>query len=83
MATLHIRLKDMIEGKAKKRETVFTHVLGSDKKAVQLYTNLAPDKDNIIHLGCHQDYGDIFKAWMNGKENEFSIYFGVAGDEFL
>ena len=38
--------------------------------------------DNVMWLGYNSVYGDVFKAWDNGSEDDFCIYFGIKGDEF-
>lgn len=63
-------------------ETKFTHCIGSDKDIIE-NDNERPSKwDNILHIGTDKYYGDVFKCWDNGNENNFTIYFGVKGDEF-
>jgi len=38
--------------------------------------------DNVIHIGSDKFYGDVFKAWNDGEENDFVLFFGEKGDEF-
>ena len=38
--------------------------------------------DNVMHLYEDKEYGDVFLAWDDGKEDDRNIYFGKKGDEF-
>ena len=41
-----------------------------------------PDEfKNVLHIGKDNNYGDVFKAW-NDDKNDFFIFFGTAGYEF-
>ena len=65
-----------------KKQTTFTHYINEDKE-IQKTTLCKPsDWNNILHIGTDKYYGDVFKAWDNGKENDFTIFFGEKGDEF-
>lgn len=66
--------------KSEKKETVFTHYVNGRLEIVEggIETN---NFLNILHIGCDEAYGDVFKAWCK-NETKFTIAFGTAGDEF-
>lgn len=62
-----------------KKPTVFTHVLEGNKKVSE--SEVGPNNySNILHIGFDYQYGDVFKCW-NDNPNDFTITFGVKGDE--
>lgn len=70
-----------LDGKEKKKETVFTHYIDSCKELSECYSS-PKDWANVLHIGYDVDYGDVFKCWDYADTNHFGIYFGVKGDEF-
>ena len=64
-----------------KNETVFTRVVDSSFN-IRKAGNEARDFENVVFIGHDRNYGDVFKAYNNGKENDFCLFFGDAGDEF-
>lgn len=38
--------------------------------------------DYTLYLGKDKFYGDVFKCWNEGEEDNFTLYFGEKGDEF-
>ena len=38
--------------------------------------------DYVEFVGHDVYYGDVFKAWDDGEENNFTLIFGEKGDEF-
>ena len=76
--TKYLSLK---ESTKKKKETTFTHAV--DCRLEIFETAATPDKfENALHLGKDRFYGDVFKCWNKGYENDFTIFFGEKGDEF-
>ena len=65
---------------SKGKETVFTKCVMSDD--VTKATAQPSEFDNVLFLGNDYSYGDVFKAWNNGEENDYCLYFGTKGDEF-
>ena len=65
-----------------KKQTKFTHYVDSDKEIQSNETDDPSKWDNCLHIGTDEYYGDVFKVWDDGKENNFTIYFGEKGDEF-
>ena len=65
-----------------KKQTIFTYYLNEDRIIEENHSNNPSNWDNVLHIGTDKSYGDVFKVWDNGKENNFIIYFGVKGDEF-
>ena len=64
-----------------KKQTKFTHYVNEYKQIINNNDN--PLKwDNCLHIGTDKYYGDVFKVWDDNNENNFTIYFGVKGDEF-
>ena len=61
------------------KKTVFTHFI-TDKKTVCDSIRTVNGFENVLHIGCDKQYGDVFKCWND--VNEFTIYFGTKGDEF-
>lgn len=70
-----------IEKKVKERKTIFKKFVSSDFK-ISTTNDKPTDFDNVLHIGNDECYGDVFKTWDNGAENDFTIYFGKAGNEF-
>lgn len=84
MAQKFYTLNDVLSGKKPKKETQFTALVLSDAKPqVHIVENRHRQFDNVVLIGRGNVYGDVFKAWNDGDENNFLIYIGVAGDEFL
>lgn len=79
MATKFITLNG--NSKPINKKTVFTKVLQHDFSVDE--DCLQPeDWENVLYLGHDMDYGDVFKVWDNGGEDNFALYFGEKGDEF-
>ena len=75
-----ITLNSRLDRKNKK-VTTFEKVLDSDLKAMK--TSSKPKMyDYVLHIGNDKAYGDVFKAWDEGREGNFVIFFGTKGDEF-
>lgn len=58
-------------------------MIDDDLKIVE--TDLKPiSYDNILFIGNNPFYGDVFKAYDYGINDEcgFTIFFGTKGDEF-
>ena len=70
------------ETKKEGKKTVFTHCVGSDMIIYETSLNQPKDWDNVLHIGHDESYGDVFKVSSNYFTNNFSIYFGIKGDEF-
>lgn len=68
------------EKKKEKKETVFTHFINSHKE-IEKISYFATDFENVMLICRDKYYGDVFKAWDNDP-NIFTIFFGIAGDEF-
>ena len=64
------------------QQTVFTHMVNCYKEVEEL-NDKQQYWDNVLFIGHDVDYGDVFKVWDDGGENNFTICFGVKGDEFL
>lgn len=63
-------------------KTVFTSYITFEKKISVTDDRQTPDSyDNVLYLGHDGIYGDVFKAWYDDDDN-FFIFFGIAGDEF-
>lgn len=78
---MNIPIIPTVEDKKKEfKPTVFTHYIDSDK-TVRTSKNNANEYQNVIWLGDDKIYGDIFKAWNDKFPNNFTIFFGVKGDE--
>lgn len=64
-------------------ETVFTSFISSDLKISVTNDKQQPyNYDNVLYLGHDNCYGDVFKVWNNEDNGDFTIVFGVKGDEF-
>lgn len=64
-----------------KRKTVFTKILNYAFEVKD--SENSPDSfDNVIFIGHDRCYGDVFKAYDDGDEEDFTLFFGVAGNEF-
>ena len=78
MATTFHKLTNSIS----KNKTIFEKCLQTNFE-VSFKVKFSPeDFDHVLHIGYSQDFGDVFKAWKNGHEAAYFIYFGIAGDEF-
>lgn len=65
----------------KTEPTVFHKVLYSDLTLNS--SRFAPlDFNYVEYLGKSTRYGDMFKAWKEGEEENFYLYVGIAGKEF-
>ena len=67
--------------KPEAKKTVFEKCVDT-KLNVSDERTFASEFDNVVFLGNDVHYGDVFKAWNNGQEHDFIIYFGVKGSEF-
>lgn len=68
--------------KKETKKTKFTHVISSKTEIEETNVFYPTSFDNVLWIGFNNFYGDVFKAWDNGRENNFVIYFGEKGDEF-
>lgn len=77
--TNYIRL----DGNKKKepKETIFLKYVEANRAPNEPISK-PKSFDNVLHLGHDKNYGDVFKAWNDNDHDNFSLYFGVAGDEF-
>ena len=66
------------------KKTVFTHCVSVvDGKKIIEEINEAPELwENIMFLWHDNQYGDVFRCWDDGFEDDSLIFFGTAGDEF-
>ena len=66
------------------KKTVFTHDVGVVKCIPMIYKSIEkPEyRHNVMFLWHDKQYGDVFRVWKNGSENDSLICFGTAGDEF-
>lgn len=63
------------------KKTVFNKGLDIDMTVKEC--GMGPENfDNVLLIGQSTYFGYVFKAWDNGREDKFCIYFGTAGDEF-
>lgn len=62
--------------------TVFHKVLYSENLTFNSAHYNPSSFDYVEYLGKNTRYGDMFKVWKEGREEEFYIYVGVAGKEF-
>jgi len=66
-----------------KKGTVFTKLITAEFEINEVDGSSVPDDyDNVVLLASDETYGDIFKAYDDGEEDDFTLFFGVAGDEF-
>ena len=65
----------------KKKRTVFTGFIDSDKTYSEQHLSNSHDHEVVIFLGYDECYGDVFKAYDDDLNN-FTLYFGIKGDEF-
>lgn len=65
-----------------KKQTKFTHYLNISRTVKETLTDNPSKWNNVLHIGTDKYYGDVFKVWDNGEENNFTIFFGEKGDEF-
>ena len=65
-----------------KKQTVFTHYVDDEGIIRKCSNGYKVDYDNILYIGTDKYYGDTFKCWDDGSENDFVINFGVRGDKF-
>lgn len=69
------------KSKKEKKSTVFTAMI--DDSLICEDTNDSPTEyDYVLFIGSCDSYGDVFKAWNDGAEDVFTIFFGEKGDEF-
>ncbi len=81
MTTKYLTL-DNLTSNNQPKQTKFTHYIDSDKM-VEKALNRSPNYwDNVLFIGHDKCYGDVFKCWDNGYEDNFIIFFGEKGDEF-
>ena len=64
----------------KAEETFFSQFLHIDGSLSTAMDN-PKQYDNVLHIGCTEYYGDVFKCW-NDDSDDFILFFGVKGDEF-
>lgn len=69
------------EPKKEVKKTVFNHYLNEDLIPIEA-ENLPEHYGNVLYIGNAHGYGDVFKAWDDGEEDMFTIFFGEKGDEF-
>ena len=76
-----VDLTNIIEkAKNSKKKTVFKKFIGGGFEVRNATT--FPDKyGSVIHIGHDNFYGDVFIAYSSNP-NDFTIFFGEAGDEF-
>lgn len=77
--TKYVTLKN--QEKPKRIKTAFNRIL-TDALLVVSCDKDPKSYDNVLFLGHDINYGDLFKAWDDGNEEDFCLYFGVKGDEF-
>jgi len=68
----------------KKKKTVFKSILKAPAAGgmiTDIFTTPARF-DNVVFIGHDKYYGDVFIAYQNGNEDEFTLFFGTKGDEF-
>ena len=66
------------------KETKFLKILEFDFSVASVASadpNYPKEYDTIEFIGHDIDYGDVFKAY-DSNANEFTLFFGVKGDEF-
>ena len=63
------------------KETKFLKILEFDLSIASADHNDPKEYDTIEFIGHDIDYGDVFKAY-DSDANEFTLFFGVKGDEF-
>ena len=80
MATKFITLNGDL--KTINKKTVFTKGINGDFSITNEICLQPKDWDNVLYLGHDKDYGDVFKAWDDGNEEDFVLFFGKKGDEF-
>jgi hypothetical protein len=64
-----------------KKQTIFKKFISADMnvKDAALSPNIY---NNVVFIGHNKCYGDVFKVYDDGDENNYTLYFGEAGDEF-
>lgn len=70
-----------LEPAKKAKKTVFKKFLTSTLEIKDAKYH-PKDYDKVLYIGNNTFYGDVFKAWLDNNEEEFTIYFGEKGDEF-
>ena len=75
------KFKTLQQSKPKNKTTFDTLLVGKSGN-IKRARNNPTDFDNVLHIGCDNIYGDVFKAWSDNSEDGFFIYFGKKGDEF-
>jgi hypothetical protein len=78
MATKYTSL---IQERKEVKKTVFNKIVNS-KLEIEEAISTPEQYNNVLYLGKDKDYGDVFKAWDNNTDENFTIFFGVKGDEF-
>jgi hypothetical protein len=71
---------DNTKNKKDVKKTVFNRKVSMD--SVSETVALPVDFDNVEFIRNSVVYGDIFFAWYEEDENDFTIFFGERGDEF-
>jgi hypothetical protein len=75
--------KYILSGDVKKStKTKFLFELQNLDEGIETTSDGPEDWDNVEHIGTDRVLGDVFKAWTDGKRNDFVLYFGIKGDEF-
>lgn len=64
----------------KVKPTIFTRCINERFNVIETNTN-GNDFDYVEFIGRDLRYGDTFKAWNNGAETNFTLYFGIKGEE--
>lgn len=72
---------DKPKQKIKKVETVFKKIITRCGQIMDT-CNEPNEYENVKFLYSDINYGDVFLAWDNSKENDRTIYFGIKGVEF-
>ena len=70
-----------LENSKPRKQTRFTKRLNRDL-TIQKVSIEGSDYENVLYIGYDTGYGHAFKAWDNGVENSYGIFFGEKGDEF-
>jgi len=65
----------------KGKKTTFIKGLRDDLCVIES-VNKPTNFDHVLFLGHDFYYGDVFKAWDDGHGDDYTIFFGVAGEEF-
>ena len=73
-------MTNFINNNKQKIETQFTHFVGNDD--VNPTDRTPSDYDNVELIGTSGYYGSVFKAWNNNTLMDFTLFYGIAGNEF-